>query len=990
MEQDVESVELKVFLALEFTDIVGIVRDTLPVDGILLVFSLAGKLVLKRELLHVVEGEYLSAWEDQIAAGKYHHGLKGSALDVISIVAFHQVVIDLVPAELFYSGIEERHFGFFLLQKDFFEEAALFLRTVVRLALNRFRVQKLVEIDVCNFHSNALPISDKVIITCPKNTPNILLYGVIILPSGGNSRVHIFEYYRGIIVMKWPIKRFGAAVMAALFGVSMLAGGCTAKTGGSAIVDESGLVLSGKMPDELPEGMSWYDFKEDDGIFQYLTEEFGECFISDITWFSGRTWMFIIETEPSLPVYHIMSFDDDNKPVSDFVIENEFGDNISLNRMVRGNGLYLTAYDFATMSDYIYPIDENTGSVTPDNKIDLSKNLSSNAAGVAIAFVGDDIAVLQNGDVPSVQLVGINEVGVKKEVSLDDLSKNFHIKYPEGILCGGKDKVVVWGATSANMYFGQMRYCLVDLTTGEISALDEMEYITVPLRNLSYCNGNLVTVTDGGVYTIDTDEGTCKMTLSFNCSNCNRFLVNNSELAYADEDRFVFSYSSRFAGYNQMNNAICTFTKSSEYPAAGKDIITVASTEDLDYSISEAMMIFNSTSSTSFLLFDSRYKANTDIDYSNADNTDRAAVSALNSYASVSDRLAMDIINGEGPDILITNGANEQLSKEDYFVDLTDFLANESGINESDYFMNAIEALKFNGALYQLPIGFYVDGFMGPAEAFGGKNGLTFEEYAAMVSDYCNGQDPIYDHQLTYSRTELATKLFANTNEMYINDGKIDVNSESFMAILDYCRDLPTKGYFEGKDIDAEFEDLMSARESMVVQPVVVYGFYEYETFATRFEDVTICGYPSIDGRTATIGSNIAVSVSAHSSNIDSCKEFLRVLLSEDVQNTIESNIPINKNCAKNLALKEIDTHNFYVDKNAGNVYAKSGEYIDPEVADKYIEELSTATTSSFTYHSISLIIYEEIPAYFEGQKSFEEVAEVINDRAQTVLDERE
>ena len=58
-------------------------------------------------------------------------------------------------------------------------------------------------------------------------------------------------------------------------------------------------------------------------------------------------------------------------------------------------------------------------------------------------------------------------------------------------------------------------------------------------------------------------------------------------------------------------------------------------------------------------------------------------------------------------------------------------------------------------------------------------------------------------------------------------------------------------------------------------------------------------------------------------------------------------------------------------------------------MADSYIEQLSSAKTSSFVYHNISLIIYEEIPAYFEGQKSFEEVAVTINDRAQKVLDER-
>ena len=60
-------------------------------------------------------------------------------------------------------------------------------------------------------------------------------------------------------------------------------------------------------------------------------------------------------------------------------------------------------------------------------------------------------------------------------------------------------------------------------------------------------------------------------------------------------------------------------------------------------------MRFNSENNSSFLLFDSRYKANGEIDYSNVDNAERASLNALNSYASVSDRLAMDLIAGKCP-----------------------------------------------------------------------------------------------------------------------------------------------------------------------------------------------------------------------------------------------------------------------------------------------------------------------------------------------------
>ena len=142
--------------------------------------------------------------------------------------------------------------------------------------------------------------------------------------------------------------------------------------------------------------------------------------------------------------------------------------------------------------------------------------------------------------------------------------------------------------------------------------------------------------------------------------------------------------------------------------------------------------------------------------------------------------------------------------------------------------MNAIEASKYNGALYQLPIGFYVDCLLASEDDLGGKNGLTFEEYISMVKTVCNGADPLYDHQLTYSRTEVAATLFANSSEKYIKDGKVDVNCSDFKAILDYCSGLPAKGYFEDKDIDSEWEDIMAASEKMRVQPAKIYGFYEF------------------------------------------------------------------------------------------------------------------------------------------------------------------
>ena len=56
---------------------------------------------------------------------------------------------------------------------------------------------------------------------------------------------------------------------------------------------------------------------------------------------------------------------------------------------------------------------------------------------------------------------------------------------------------------------------------------------------------------------------------------------------------------------------------------------------------------------------------------------------------------------------------------------------------------------------------------------------------------------------------------------------------------------------------------------------------------------------------------------------------------------------------------------------------------------DKYIALLSEPDFSNCSDGNINMIIFEEAPAYFEGQKSFEEVAQTINNRAQLVLDEQ-
>ena len=55
----------------------------------------------------------------------------------------------------------------------------------------------------------------------------------------------------------------------------------------------------------------------------------------------------------------------------------------------------------------------------------------------------------------------------------------------------------------------------------------------------------------------------------------------------------------------------------------------------------------------------------------------------------------------------------------------------------------------------------------------------------------------------------------------------------------------------------------------------------------------------------------------------------------------------------------------------------------------KYLDMLDNVTKSMYMDESVTSIVLEEVPAYFNNQKSAEEVSALIQDRVQTLVNER-
>ncbi|MBP5179931.1 MAG: hypothetical protein J6127_01400 [Clostridiales bacterium] len=165
----------------------------------------------------------------------------------------------------------------------------------------------------------------------------------------------------------------------------------------------------------------------------------------------------------------------------------------------------------------------------------------------------------------------------------------------------------------------------------------------------------------------------------------------------------------------------------------------------------------------------------------------------------------------------------------------------------------------------------------------------------------------------------------------------------------------------------------------------------------------TIVGFPSYDGRGPIIVGNESIGVSAHSSNVDGCMDFLRTVMSADCQrsfasaNGFEGGIPVNRQAFAQVSDEYITSFNSRYNNSGatGSTEAMSMSSVFSGPADDSLKNgfesvVTGLTGNGYTVDApINAIVREEIPAYFEGQKSLDEVINIINDRVQTVLNER-
>lgn len=233
--------------------------------------------------------------------------------------------------------------------------------------------------------------------------------------------------------------------------------------------------------------------------------------------------------------------------------------------------------------------------------------------------------------------------------------------------------------------------------------------------------------------------------------------------------------------------------------------------------------------------------------------------------------------------------------------------------------------------------------------------GIRIQDYGDFVANVCNGNDPMYCYS---SRIDYFNQLIGLSFDLYENDdGIINFDNPNFRALAEYVyNNVPELiTYNEGRTRVTNLGNISFA----------------YTEYGPSLGNRKLIGQPTPDGRGVYCTFNSSALIAACSSCQEGCWELISSMINDDVLSNANG-IPLSRNAFISSAVNMTD-----------------GTPINQDIIENYSTFIENASFYYSTDYTITMIISEEMPAYFDGQKSLDEVISVINSRVGTMVAER-
>lgn len=443
----------------------------------------------------------------------------------------------------------------------------------------------------------------------------------------------------------------------------------------------------------------------------------------------------------------------------------------------------------------------------------------------------------------------------------------------------------------------------------------------------------------------------------------------------------------------------------------------------LDWSLRSVVADFNKTNDKYIINVQSYSETNDTSDYS-------AALTKFNN----------EILAGNIPDLLIVNNSMpyDSYVSKGLFTDLYELLDADPSYKREDFMPNILKAGEKDGKLYSMATAFNVQSFAAKKSLVGDNVTLTVDKANEILASMPEGAT-LFSYMMTASDFVNTAVQFSDYVD-YAN-GSCNFDTPEFKAVLETAKGYPAEIDYDtmyNENPNYWMEEETACRDNKaLLYSTYLYDFESYYRTEKAYfgEEIAMVGFPGCSENSSSLlnlQSQLAIS------NKSKCKEgaweFIKTVLdnglSESVQtpNNIEEqnskyevgmNISVGEAQKKEGIVRYVNNNgtlpvlidqlnklaeqstkpNSYYDEN-GNIVEEEQTYWigDQEVkigsltqadAEKVLEYFKTATRVCKYDENLFNIINEETAAFFNGTKTADETASIIQSRVSIYMSEQ-
>ncbi|MBO4927075.1 MAG: extracellular solute-binding protein [Clostridiales bacterium] len=395
------------------------------------------------------------------------------------------------------------------------------------------------------------------------------------------------------------------------------------------------------------------------------------------------------------------------------------------------------------------------------------------------------------------------------------------------------------------------------------------------------------------------------------------------------------------------------------------------------------------------------------------------------SSSDVFDKVYLDILAGEAPDILLNFAGYAQFSNEELLVDLNTYMNGKDPLDKTAYFENIFQAMETDGKLYHAPVTLSLSGFMVNTDLIDPDrnwNSDDFDQAAASLPEDVQLSEKIpYNNMLEYfmgpnmsqfmdynkKKVCFSSEKMVKALEEAKKYGSAEVRTISLNLIMSIGVDPKyEKVYglmlgdanmgFDTRDVERLYTGV-TALHPVRLQSVSDYNFFKHLLGGKG----KLVGYPTIDGDGVVAEAEISLSIVASSQYKDEAWEVIRSFYSEDAQRTLTSDslttavgFPMMEKVLREEGGKTVEKLNrvYQVAQKEISEGKDLGTILFPaeeNTMDEILEIIHGIRFCRANDTSVWSIISEEAGGYYADSRTAEDVLKNIDNRATQLVQER-